>query len=129
MAFDLSGFSSIKRLRSFGTGPSSCPKSHNAWLTLSMRNVVLPCSRSRMNRRPNPDFKATSDCVNFKSFLFFFRYVARIVFSCFILYPIRYNWAKNKPNYTRSGINATDLISESTSSILHYSNINQNLYP
>ena len=114
----MSSVSSIIRARSFGIGPSSCPKSHKTWLTLSMRKVVLPCSRSRMNRRPNPDFEATSDCVSFKSLLFSFRYVARIVFNCFILYPIRYKCTKNESNYTRSGINSRDLISESTSLIL-----------
>lgn len=43
-----------------GATPTSCPNRASTWFTLSRRNVGLPCSSSRTNRSPTPDFSAKS---------------------------------------------------------------------
>lgn len=48
----------------FSPGTAMLPNIAKAWLTLSRRTVLLPCSRSRIKRKPNPDRSANSGWVN-----------------------------------------------------------------
>ena len=69
-------------------GSNDAPKSRSTWFTLSIRNVSLPCSNSRTNRSPTPDFILTSSCVNPNSFRLVLTYIANVVIS---LHPSGYN--------------------------------------
>ena len=53
-------------------GTACIPNIANAWLTLSIRTVSLPCSSSRTNRSPRPERSANSCWVKPAFFLLYF---------------------------------------------------------